>query len=319
MTTASFSYRVRAVDSSGNPGAYSATATVPASSSNDTQAPTTPAGLRATRASASQINLSWSAATDNAGIREYRVERCQGTGCTAFTQFASTSGTSLANADPALVTTASFSYRVRAVDTSGNPGGYSATATVPASSTTTPAVNRPPVISGSPATTVVAGNSYAFTPTASDPDGQALTFRVTGAPAWATFSTATGALRGTPGSGNVGRTDGIVITVSDGSSSASLPAFPITVVQVATGTATVTWTPPVQRTDGSALTNLAGYEVRYGLSAAVLDRTITLGNPGLTSYVVEGLASGTWYFGVVAMDGAGQASDLSAVRSKTIP
>ena len=319
VTTASFSYRVRAVDTSGNLSGYSATATVPASSGGDTQAPTTPAGLRANRVSASEIDLSWSAATDNVGLREYRVERCQGAGCTAFTQVASTAGTALANWDPALLTTVSFSYRVRAVDTSGNLSGISATATVPASGATTPTVNRPPVISGSPATTVVAGNAYAFTPAASDPDGQTLTFRISGAPSWTTFSTATGALRGTPGGANVGRTDGIVITASDGTNSVSLPAFSLSVVQAASGTATVSWQPPSQRTDGSALTNLAGYEIRYGTSATLLDRTIQVNNAGLTRYVVEGLASGTWYFGVIAFDSARVGSDLSAVRSKTIP
>ncbi|MDH5256164.1 MAG: putative Ig domain-containing protein, partial [Gammaproteobacteria bacterium] len=226
-----------------------------------------------------------------------------------------TTGTGLDNWDPALVTTASFSYRVRAVDTSGNLGAYSATGTVAASTT----VNRPPVITGSPPTTVVAGTAYAFTPTASDPDGQALTFSVVGAPAWATFSSATGTLRGMPGSANVGRTDGIVITTTDGSNSVSLPGFSINVVEVASGTATVSWTPPVQRTDGSALTNLAGYEIRYGTSAAVLDRTIQLTNAGLTSYMVQGLTSGTWYFGVVAVDSARLASTLSSVRSKTVP
>jgi hypothetical protein len=98
-----------------------------------------------------------------------------------------------------------------------------------------------------------------------------------------------------------------------------LPAFSISVVQVASGTATVSWTPPVLRTDGSALTNLAGYEIRYGASAAVLDRAIQLTNPGLTSYMVQGLTSGTWYFGVMAVDSAGLASALSSVRSKTVP
>ncbi len=317
VTTASFSYRVRAVDTSGNLSGYSATATVPATTSGDTQAPTAPAGLKATRTFDSQINLSWSAATDNVGLREYRVERCQGAGCTAFTQISSTDRLGLANWDPALATTASFSYRVRAVDTSGNLSGYSATATVPASASTT--VNRPPVISGSPPATVVVGSAYTFTPTASDPDGQALVFSVRGAPAWTTFNTATGALRGTPGATNVGRTDGIVITASDGTSSVSLPAFSLSVVQVSSGTATVSWQPPLQRTDGSALTNLAGYEIRYGTSAAVLDRTIQVNNAGLTSYVVEGLTSGTWYFGVIAFDSARVGSDLSTVRSKTIP
>ena len=49
------------------------------------------------------------------------------------------------------------------------------------------APNRPPVISGSPATSVTVGQAYSFTPTASDPDGQALSFSIANRPSWATF------------------------------------------------------------------------------------------------------------------------------------
>src|SRR5207302_919194 len=50
----------------------------------DTQAPTAPTNLSATAASWSQINLSWTASTDNVGVTGYPVERCQGAGCTSF-------------------------------------------------------------------------------------------------------------------------------------------------------------------------------------------------------------------------------------------
>jgi hypothetical protein len=165
---------------------------------------------------------------------------------------------------------------------------------------------------------VVAGSAYAFTPTASDPDGQTLTFSVMGAPAWASFNSATGRLGGTPGAGDVGLTEGIVITVSDGTAYASLPAFSLAVVQVATGSATVSWLPPTQRTDGSALTNLAGYHIRFGTSATALTQTIALNSPGLTSYMIEGLTSGTWYFSVTAFDTTSAESAMSNIGSKTI-
>ena len=44
------------------------------------------------------------------------------------------------------------------------------------------------------AQSVTVGTAYAFQPTASDPDGDPLTYWVTNAPAWATFTTATGRL-----------------------------------------------------------------------------------------------------------------------------
>ena len=72
--------------------------------------------------------------------------------------------------------------------------------------------NVAPTISGTPATSVIAGSAYEFTPQAADPEGQPLTFTVTGRPAWATFDPATGRLSGTPGDSDVGTYSGIVIT-----------------------------------------------------------------------------------------------------------
>ena len=89
--------------------------------------------------------------------------------------------------------------------------------------------NRAPVVSGSPAVSIVAGTAYSFTPTASDPDGNVLTYSISNQPAWATFSSSTGQLSGTPGTANVGTTSNIVITVSDGLLSATLAAFNIEV------------------------------------------------------------------------------------------
>jgi hypothetical protein len=93
-----------------------------------------------------------------------------------------------------------------------------------------PPDNRAPVIGGSPPEAVTAGSAYSFRPTASDPDGQALAFRISGKPGWASFNTSTGRLSGTPGGGAVGTYTGIAISVSDGALTASLPTFAITVV-----------------------------------------------------------------------------------------
>ncbi len=89
--------------------------------------------------------------------------------------------------------------------------------------------NTAPVISGTPATYVQVGYQYTFVPTASDADGDRLMFSIVNKPAWATFSQSTGKLTGTPGSSNVGTTSGIIISVSDGIATVSLPAFSITV------------------------------------------------------------------------------------------
>jgi len=178
--------------------------------------------------------------------------------------------------------------------------------------------NRPPLISGSPSTSISEGQAYSFRPTASDPDGDTLRFSVTNRPPWATFSANTGRLSGTPGTGSVGTYSNIRIHVSDGLSQSELPEFAITVEQIAIGAVTLGWDAPTTRTDGSQLTNLAGYHVRYGSSQGNYPNAITLNNPGITSCIVENLAPGRWYFVVAAYDSAGLESPMTAPISTTI-
>ncbi len=90
-------------------------------------------------------------------------------------------------------------------------------------------VNSAPVISGQPPSQVLTGNSYQFTPSAVDQDGDALTFSITSKPAWATFDSSTGRLSGTPSVADAGNYGNVRISVSDGAYTASLPAFAITV------------------------------------------------------------------------------------------
>ena len=117
-----YSYRVRAGDAAGNLSAYSNIASV-TTQAPDATPPTAPTGLNATVVSGAQINLAWTAATDNVGVAGYRVERCQGAGCVSFVEVATPSGTGFNNTGLALST--SYSYRVRAADAAGNLSGYS--------------------------------------------------------------------------------------------------------------------------------------------------------------------------------------------------
>lgn len=182
------------------------------------------------------------------------------------------------------------------------------------------APNRAPTISGTPATSVIAGSAYSFQPSGADPDGDALMYSIQNKPTWATFSTTTGKLSGTPAS--AGAFSGIVIAVSDGKGgSASLPTFSINVSSApsSNGTATLSWSPPTQNTDGTTLSNLAGFRISYGSSSGALNQTIEVANPGLATYVVTGLSSGNWYFAVRAYNSSGAESANSSVVSKTIP
>jgi hypothetical protein len=178
--------------------------------------------------------------------------------------------------------------------------------------------NSPPTISGTPPRSVNVGALYTFTPTASDPDGDTLTFSIANKPSWASFNTANGSLTGTPSAANAATYSNIVISVSDGTSSASLPAFSITVNQTSNGSATLIWTPVTQNTNGTVLTDLAGYKVYYGRSASAMNTVVVLANPSLTTYLVTELSSGTWYFGVTAYARDGTHSALSNIGTKTI-
>jgi hypothetical protein len=188
----------------------------------------------------------------------------------------------------------------------------------PASAPPTVAANHAPTISGTSMTSVLVGTAYSFTPSASDADNNTLTFSISGRPAWATFSATTGRLSGTPGPGDVATYSNIVISVSDGTTQTALAAFNLTVVATSTGAATLSWTPPTQNTDGTPLTDLSGYRVYWGTSQANLANSVTLNNPGLTSYVVDQLTPATWYFATTALSSKGIESNRSNVASKTI-
>jgi chitodextrinase len=130
----SYSYRVRANDAAGNNSAYSNTASATTPAAADTTPPTAPTNLTATAASTTQINLSWTASTDNVGVTGYKVERCTGAACANFVQIATPTGITFN--DTGLTAFTSYSYRVRANDAAGNNSGYSntASATTPAAS-----------------------------------------------------------------------------------------------------------------------------------------------------------------------------------------
>jgi hypothetical protein len=170
--------------------------------------------------------------------------------------------------------------------------------------------NQPPTISGTPATTVQAGASYSFQPSASDPNGNTLTFSIVNQPSWATFSTSTGKLTGKPTSGNVGTTSGIVISVSDGSTSVSLAAFAITVTAPPPSPPTISGSPQAVVIVGSAYsftptaTDAAGLKLTFSIqnlpawasfntSTGALTGTPGSSNVGSYSNIIISVSDGT--------------------------
>lgn len=203
-------------------------------------------------------------------------------------------------------------------------GGGGGGGGLPVSPATTPpppgATNNAPTISGAALGSLAANTAYSFTPTANDADGDTLTFAIQNKPSWATFSTVNGQLTGTPTT--AATHSNIVISASDGKASAALPAFTITVTAPPPAqptSTTVSWAAPTQNTDGSALTNLAGFVVAYGTTSNALNQTVTIPNPSVDSYLFTQLTSGTYYFAVKAYTQSGAESSLSDVVSKVIP
>ena len=80
----------------------------------------------------------------------------------------------------------------------------------------------------------------------------------------------------------------------------------------------ITWIAPTQNTDGSAVTDLSGYRVLYGTSASALDQSVEVAGSSTTGRVISGLAPGTYFFAVAAVNTSGVASDPSNAASMTV-
>src|SRR5437763_14731426 len=84
----------------------------------DSTPPTAPTNLLANAISGSQVDLTWTASTDNIGVAGYLLERCQGASRSNFAQIATSTATGFR--DTGLVAGAPYSYRVRATDPPAN-------------------------------------------------------------------------------------------------------------------------------------------------------------------------------------------------------
>ena len=82
-------------------------------------------------------------------------------------------------------------------------------------------INYPPTISGTISNTRV-GETFSFTPTTFDSNGDTLTFSISEKPGWLTFDDSTGSLNGIAPEETLGRSYTFTITVTDGQNQASL-------------------------------------------------------------------------------------------------
>ena len=285
IANTTYSYRVRAVDTSGNLSQYStsASATTPGSS-GDSQSPTTPGGLTAQAAGSSQIDLAWAASTDNVGVTGYRIERCQGTGCTSFLEIAGTTGTGTVFSNSGLSSNTTYSYRVRAADAAGNLSGYSGVASATTASTISSLVaaysfnegtgttvtdlsgngNTGTIVGAAWTTAAKYGKALSFNGTTSYVDlGNPASLQFTGSMTWSAWTNATG----TPSD------DGQIIAKSDNASGWQLKTSPDTGSQTFGIAVSGTGAPRTQRYSSTVRSLNTWYHVAgvYNASARTLD------------------------------------------------
>lgn len=178
--------------------------------------------------------------------------------------------------------------------------------------------NSSPRLSGSAPETAVVGRHYWHRPSAGDADGDPLGFSISNAPSWLSFDTTTGTLQGRPGWNDVGTHPGIELVASDGQASSESSPFAISVEAGAPGRVTLSWHPPALRENGEPLSNLAGYRLLFGQRSRAYDEDVFIDSPGVTSYTVENLLAGPWYFVMTAVDRNGLESDPSREIVRTV-
>ncbi|MGQ0556098.1 MAG: fibronectin type III domain-containing protein [Nitrospiraceae bacterium] len=122
-----YTYAVTAFDAAGNESLPSSTISATTPNPPDTISPTAPTGLNVTPISATQINLSWQASTDNIEVEDYSIHRCTGVGCTNPVQIDTVPSETLAYQNTGLIPSTTYTYSVRARDQAGNIGPPSTT------------------------------------------------------------------------------------------------------------------------------------------------------------------------------------------------
>jgi chitodextrinase len=123
VNATSYDYKLKAVDGAGNHSGFSNTASV---TTPDTAAPSNPGSLNATAFSATRVDLTWVASTDNVGVTNYEIYRDD--------VLLTTVGAVTSYSDTTASPSTPYAYKLKAVDAAGNHSGFSNT-----SSTTTPA------------------------------------------------------------------------------------------------------------------------------------------------------------------------------------
>jgi hypothetical protein len=155
------------------------------------------------------------------------------------------------------------------------------------------------------------GSKQQFTATGTFSDGT--TQNLTAAVTWSSSNTGVATISNAAGS------NGLATSVATGATTIKAVSGAVsdtTTLSVTDRAATLSWNAPATNTDGTALTDLAGYKIHYGTSPGNYTTTINAGT--VTTYVISNLAPGTYYFAVTAYNTSGSESGYSNEASKTI-
>jgi hypothetical protein len=101
-------------------------------------------------------------------------------------------------------------------------------------------------------------------------------------------------------------------TTTTGSAGSTAPTT------VAGTSLTLGWVAPTENSNGTPITDLAGYKIHYGTASANYTKVVAVSNPSLSRYVLDSLESGTYFFAITAYNSKGIESTLSGEISATL-
>ena len=275
----------------------------------DISPPTAPGNLRNASGSPAtdSIELVWDASTDNVSVTGYRVMKDS-------LIVATTTGTSYTGSN--LQSNTAYQYTIVAFDAADNTAtsnGLSVTTLESADISPPTAPGNLRNASGSPTTDSIELVWDASTDNVNVTGYRVMKDSVIVATTTDTSYSGTNLQPGTSYQYSI-----VAFDAADNSTSSN--TITVDTVNVDTsGVITLNWLPPTENTDNTSLTDLTGYKIHYGLSADSLDTTITVNNPGLSSYVVENLnTNATYYFTITSVNSQNVVSVNSDIVSKFI-
>ncbi|MGI0018559.1 MAG: fibronectin type III domain-containing protein, partial [Nitrosotalea sp.] len=295
--------------------------------------PSQPTGLAATSVSSSQINLSWTAPSNNGGstITGYKIERSTNAGSTWSTLIANTASSSTTYSNTGLASNTSYSYRVSAINSVGtSPVSNTASATTGTVATAplSPTGLTANMISSSQINlSWTAGNNGGSTITGykierSSDNGSTWSTIVSNTGNTATTYSNTGLAASTTYTYQVSEINAIG-TSSPSSTASATTGITVTIPQAPTGLAAsvvsssqinLSWT--AGNNGGSAIT---GYKIERSSDAGTTWGTL-VSNTGstITTYSNTGLAANTTYtYRVSAINSVGTSLVSNTVSATT--